>query len=278
MVIFSGNVSEKEGIQDVQIWVIEPPEPLSVKMYRCDQEFMLGPLKEMLEEKYVYGLVVIDNKNAAIGLLRGKHIDCIQDMGSIVPGKFKAGGQSAARFARARQELVKDWYKKVADAMKRDFGKIENLKGILIGGPGPTKDGLLNSGYIDEKLKRKVIAIKDIGYSNSFGLQELADKSFDELADEKFVEERLILQRFFKSLAKSPGLVDYGESSVKKRMRMGAVEVLLLSESLDEEKIVEFEELCKKYGVKLMIISKETREGKQFEEMSGIGAILRFRV
>ena len=52
-------------------------------------------------------------------------------MGSIVPGKFRAGGQSAARFARARRELVKDWYKKVAEEMRRSFMRLENLKGIL---------------------------------------------------------------------------------------------------------------------------------------------------
>jgi peptide chain release factor subunit 1 len=278
MVIFSGNASEREGLADIKIWVIEPPEPLSTKMYRCDQEFVLEPLREMLEEKYVYGLVVVDNKNAAIGTLRGKHIECLKEMNSIVPGKFRAGGQSSTRFARLRQELAKDWYKKIADEMKRAFLDIKNLKGILMGGPGPTKETLLETGYIDERLRSKVIAVKDIGYSDSFGLQELVERSFDELSDEKYVEERKILQDFFGNLARNTGLVDYGREAVKKELGIGAVETLLLSEALDEQEILEFEALCKSYGVNMVIISKETREGQQFNEIGGIGAILRFKV
>ncbi|MCK4714667.1 MAG: peptide chain release factor 1, partial [Candidatus Aenigmarchaeota archaeon] len=31
MALFSGNVSGRVGVRDVKVWVIEPPNPLSIK-------------------------------------------------------------------------------------------------------------------------------------------------------------------------------------------------------------------------------------------------------
>ena len=34
LAVFSGNVAEREGQSDVQVWSIEPPVPLSTRIYR----------------------------------------------------------------------------------------------------------------------------------------------------------------------------------------------------------------------------------------------------
>lgn len=91
--IFCGNVSEQEGKTDIRLWAVEPPEPIAVKLYWCDQNFELEPLKEQLKEKEVYGLVTMDTKEATIGLLKGKSIQVLRHLESIVPGKFVKGGQ-----------------------------------------------------------------------------------------------------------------------------------------------------------------------------------------
>ena len=54
--IFSGNVSQVEGQEDMRIWCFEPPEELNMRLYRCDQVFIVDALKEMLEVKELYGL------------------------------------------------------------------------------------------------------------------------------------------------------------------------------------------------------------------------------
>lgn len=278
MAIFSGNASEKEGGQDIQIWVIEPPEPLAVRMYRCDQDFVLGPLEEMMESKYSYGLIVIDNKNAAIGLLKGKRVLVERELKSIVPGKYRTGGQSAARFARAREGLQKDWYKKVGEQANIIFSDIENLSGIIIGGPGPTKEVFIENGGLRQEFKKKIIGIQDIGYSGSFGLQELVDKSVDILEKEGFAEEKIIVKEFLKGLKNGSDLIEYGEDNVLKSIQKGAVEKVLISESISNDKIDEFQELSKEFGTKVVLISKDTREGQQLEQIGGFGAFLRFNV
>ena len=66
----------------------------------------------MLETKEVYGLVIVDRRDANIALLKGKSIIPMLKTHSEVPGKSKAGGQSAARFERLREGAKKDHFKK----------------------------------------------------------------------------------------------------------------------------------------------------------------------
>src|SRR3990167_437374 len=91
--VFSGNVAEREGQHNFKVWSIEPPIPLKTRIYRCDKEFVLDILRDMLDVKEVYGLVVMDRRDANIALLKGKSIIPLVKTHSEVPGKFKAGGQ-----------------------------------------------------------------------------------------------------------------------------------------------------------------------------------------
>ena len=72
-----------------------------------------------------------------------------------MPGKIKAGGQSAARFERITEGLAKEFFKRVAENMKEIFFNMPRLKGILVGGPIPTKEEFLELGELVTKLKEK---------------------------------------------------------------------------------------------------------------------------
>ena len=197
---------------------------------------------------------------------------------SHVPGKQKAGGQSAQRFARLREGAAKDHYKKVGEYMKEQFLTMNYLKGIIVGGPGPTKYDFVDGNYITNEVKKKIIAIKDLSYTEEFGLQELVDKSQDVLADEEIAEEKKIMGKFFEILSTQPGKVSYGEAEVMQNLKNGVVDILLLSEALDEIKIEEFEKEAKKVSTEVRIISTETREGVQLREIGKVAAILRYEV
>src|SRR3989339_552996 len=103
---------------------------MRVRMYRCDQVFVTDPLKEMLEVDEVYGLLVIERKEATIGLLEGTQIKVLEKMTSGVPGKIRAGGQSSQRFHRVTEGMAKEFYRRVAEAMKEHFFEMPKLKGI----------------------------------------------------------------------------------------------------------------------------------------------------
>lgn len=278
LAVFSGNIASKEGQSDVRVWSVEPPVPLKFRLYRCDKEFLLEPLREMCEEKEVYGLVVIDRRDANIALLRGKSIVPILKTHSEVPGKFRAGGQSAHRFEMNRDLAAKAHFRKVAEYMKEQFLGMKELKGILVGGPGPTKHDFISQGQITEDVKKKIIAVKDLSYTEEFGLQELVDKSQDVLAHEEIAAEKEIMTKFFDTLAKKPTMVAYGMNDVKSKLSMGVVDVVLISEETDEKIIEELEETARQFKTEVRIISTETREGVQLRDLGKVAAILRYEM
>ncbi|RLI96740.1 MAG: peptide chain release factor 1 [Candidatus Aenigmatarchaeota archaeon] len=316
LAIFCGNVSEKEGWPDIELWAIEPPEKIKVKLYWCDQKFVLDPLKEMVREKEIYGIVCLDKSEADIALLKGKKLEPLVHFDSIVPGKTRAGGQSSARFSRVREGLLNDWLKHVGEAVNKTFQNKKDLIGIILSGPGPIKEDFMKGDYIQNQIKKKIIGVVDTGYTGEYGLQETIERSEDLLKEASVTKEKQIVQRFFEEMQKG-GLVVYGLRETIKALKAGAVDTVLLSEDLDyievelecacgttkkiikpEEKgklvcekcnqqqnilgerdiIDYFEDEVKNYGSKLEIISSDTREGKQFFELGGIGAILRYKI
>ncbi len=273
---FAGNVAEREGQQDFQVWSIEPPVPLNTRIYRCDKEFVLEPLREMVEDREVYGMVVMDRRDATIALLKGKTIVPLSKTHSEVAGKTRAGGQSAQRFERLREGATKDHYKKVADYMKEQFLFMEGLKGILLGGPSTTTNDFLNKDYLTGDVKKKIIAVKDLSYTDEFGLQELLEKSRDVLADEEVTQEKELMQRFLTALSKNPDNVSYGLDATRRALELGAVDTLLLSEELDEATGDELDAKAQETGSKVEIVSTDTREGVQLRDLGKIAALLRF--
>ncbi len=275
---FAGNVAEKEGQQDIEVFSVEPPEPLNFRLYRCDKTFVLDALKEMADKKDTYGLIVMDKREGSIALLKGKTIVPLTKTSSYVPGKTRAGGQSAARFERLREGAAKEFFNKLADYVKENFLYDKELKGIIIGGPGHTKNEWVDGNYITDQLKKKIIAIKDLSYTGDFGLQELVDKSQDVLASEEISKEKELMQKFFGMLSTNPKQVAYGEVQVRKAIKMGAVDVLLLSETVPEEMVDELEAAAEQFGSATEIISTETREGTQLHELGGFAAVLRYEI
>jgi peptide chain release factor subunit 1 len=238
----------------------------------------MEPLEEMLEVKEIYGLIVIDRKEAAIGLLIGKKIKMLQHFDSFVPGKTTKGGQSSARYGRIREGLAKEFFRKVAEEVKGELYGLKNLKGILVGGPGPTKEDFLKEGNMITALQDLVLGVKDIGYADEHGLELLVETSGDILAEQEITREKNLMEKFFNMLGKEKEKTAYGEEPVRKALEFGAVDKLFLSKKLKKSDIKSFEKKADETGVDIEMVSVETEEGEQFWNLSGIGAILRFKV
>ena len=316
LVVFSGNVSPVEGESDIRIWSLEPPEKLKTKIYWCDQEFVLEPLEEMAKEKDVFGLIVLDSKEATLGFLRGKKVEVVRHIESIVPSKTTKGGFSQMRYQRIREQALHEFLRKVGEQASKLFLEEEKLKGIIIGGPGPIKERFYEEKYLHYKLQQKVLGIKDISYTDEYGLEELVRRSEDILKEFEVMKEREVLNKFFEELKKD-GLVTYGLYNVLNALKAGAIDTLIISENYEifkvklkcqcgytEEKELESKDLekqkckncnsimqvikkedlidilveeAKNFGTKVLFVSNETQEGREFSNF-GIGAILRFKV
>ena len=65
LAIFSGNISERESQIDIQVYSMEPPEPLKTRLYRCDQTFVVDILREFLLN-YGYAYMGMKQEHEAI--------------------------------------------------------------------------------------------------------------------------------------------------------------------------------------------------------------------
>lgn len=185
---------------------------------------------------------------------------------------------SSQRFHRITEGLTKDFYKRIAEEIKNAFFQNPKLKGILIGGPIPTKDEFIEGEYLTAQLQEKIIGRIDLGDTDESGLKELVEKSQDILASQEIIHEKQLLEKFFETLGENKEMVTYKEEDVRKALQYGAVDILLLSKDFDKEKTNELKSLAENIGSTIEITSTETSEGEQFKNLSGVGALLRFKV
>ncbi|ELZ04023.1 peptide chain release factor aRF-1 [Natrialba asiatica] len=238
VVLFSGAVDSGGGQTEMVTRVLEsPPQPIESFRYHCDSDFLTEPLEEMLADKGLYGLIVLDRREANVGWLRGKRVEPVKSASSLVPGKQRKGGQSAQRFARLRLEAIDNFYQEVA-GMGNDLfvPKRHELDGILVGGPSPTKDEFLDGDYLHHEIQDNVIGKFDVAYTDESGLYDLVDNAEDALADAEVMKDKKQMEEFFEEL-NAGDLATYGFDQTRQNLMMGAVDRLLISEDLRKDVI-----------------------------------------
>lgn len=234
LVIFVGSIPQNgAGSERMETYVIVPPEPIRIYLYRCDARFHTEYLQEQLREKETYGILLIDSSEATIATLQGRRLEIIRELTSGVPGKTRAGGQSARRYERLREMRLQEYFTRVGEHANEIFLPIETLKGLIIAGPGPTKHDFEKGDYLNYMLKNKVLDVIDTAYVEEQGVKEVVDKAPEIMRKVRYLEERKIMQQFLYEIGHDTGLVTYGEAEVRKALESGAVRTLLLSESLD---------------------------------------------
>jgi peptide chain release factor subunit 1 len=236
IVIFTGALPQEgggPGTERMESYVIVPPDPIRIFLYRCDSRFHTEHLQEMLREKETYGILLLDASDATIATLQGKRLEIVRQMHSGVAGKTRAGGQSARRYERLRDMQLNEYFTRVGQHANDILLPIDTLKGIIIGGPGPTKYDFEKGDYLNYQLKNKIIDTLDTAYVEEQGVKEVVDKAPEIMKKVRYIEEKEIMQKFLYEVGHDSGLITYGEAEVRRLMMSGAVRVVLLSEELD---------------------------------------------
>lgn len=236
MVLFSGAIDAGGGQTEMVTQVLEhPPQPIESFIYHCDSAFLTEPLEEMLGDKGLFGLIVLDRREANVGWLKGKRVEPVKSATSLVPGKQRKGGQSAQRFARLRLEAIDNFYQEVAGMADDLFvPQRHEMDGVLVGGPSPTKDEFLDGEYLHHELQDIVLGKFDVSYTDESGLSDLVDAAGDVLAETEMMKDKSQIDEFFKELHQGE-LATYGFESTRQNLVMGAVDRLLLSEDLRQD-------------------------------------------
>ena len=240
IVIFAGALPQEgggPGTERMETYVIIPPEPIKIFLYRCDSRFHTEYLQEMLREKETYGILLIDASDATIATLQGKRLTIVRQMYSGVTGKTRAGGQSARRYERLRDMQLNEYFARVAGHANETFLPIDTLKGIILAGPGPTKYDFEKAGHLNYQLQNKILDTVDTAYVEEQGVKEVVEKAPEIMRKVRYIEEKQIMQKFLYEVGHDTGMITYGEAEVRRALQSGAVRMLLLSESLDIQRV-----------------------------------------
>lgn len=310
LVIFCGNVGT-ENKEDFKTFVLEPIHKLNMSVYRCDSSFYTEPLEKMVENQDAYGILVMDGREATFGLLKGTELIKLRDVHSTAHAKVRKGGQSARRYERLIEEATRNYYKRVGETMDELF--LGKVKGVIVGGPGPTKEYFLEEKPFN--YQHKILGVVDTGYTGFQGLREVVAKAEDILKEQEAIKEARLVNRFIREVVHG-GKAVYGLNEVLEAIKSQRADLVLVSEKLNEkgsvyrckvcgakffiregeepyercpecggelEFIEEAElfdyiiELCNDYSVPYELISTDTQEGNQFfYSFAGIGAFLRY--
>ena len=236
IVIFCGAIPQPgggPGSERMETYVITPPDPIKIYLYRCDSRFHTEHLQEMLREKEAFGILLIDASDATIATLQGKRMEIVRQRYSGVTGKTRAGGQSARRYERLRDKQLNEYFTRVGRHADEAFLPMDNLKGIILAGPGPTKYDFEKGEYLNYQLKNKIIDVVDTAYVEEQGVKEVVEKAPEIMRKVRYIEEKQIMQQFLYEVGHDTGLITYGEGEVRRALESGAVKTLILSEGSD---------------------------------------------
>lgn len=247
LVVFCGALPPEGGgpigSEVVNIWEIEPPKDLKTFLYRCDDHFHVDILKDMLKDENLIGFLAIDAKDAGWGLLHGDKIEVLSETGSGVAGKHRQGGQSAKRFQKLREMELNYYYNRVAETTREYFLDIYPIKGLIISGPGPTKEDFINGNYLEYRLQNMIIDTIDASYAGAEGIREAFVKSGEILSNFRMVEEKLLVEDLFRKINSHSGLGTYGLQEILQLLKNNVVETLLIT---DDTNLNRVEAVCRR--------------------------------
>jgi peptide chain release factor subunit 1 len=198
-------------------------------------------------------------------------------MESIVPSKHSQGGQSSKRFERLRDIAINEFFVKLGDRVSTSILPLNNnLKGLIIGGCGMTKDEFAKGSYIHHELRKKIIDTFDTSYTNEHGLKELVEASKSKIDYIKYEHEKEVFDNFLRQLSKDITKCTYGKDDVIHNAKLGKTKQVIIT-SDKQEYISIISPLSSQQNFNITIISDCSESGKILNQaFGGVVAILRY--
>jgi len=251
-----------EGPEDIQLasyHTLEIDPGTTLKIKKKWKSYQLDRLNKARIKKPFLLLCLIDRDQADFLSMKESGLEL---MGSIHYKKIKG-----------KEDEREHYYASILEKLERD----EEYQHIIIAGPGFEKDNMAK--YIQEQNSELASRVKTeyASYTGKAGAQEIIKTSLNKILKQtRVAEETNLVEELLKRMNQQK-LAVYGGKETIEAVRMGAVEVLLVS----QEKIKDFEDIMKeaeKVSARIVIISSDHESGEKLLGIGGIGALLRFEM
>mmetsp|Transcript_30362 Transcript_30362/g.91257 ORF Transcript_30362/g.91257 Transcript_30362/m.91257 type:complete len:433 (-) Transcript_30362:501-1799(-) len=239
LVVYCGTIMTDEGKERRVNIDFEPFKPINTSLYLCDNKFHTEALDELLEDDEKFGFIVMDGNGSLYGTLQGNNREVLHKFSVDLPKKHGRGGQSALRFARLRMEKRHNYVRKVAELAVQMFITADkpNVSGLVLAGSADFKSELQTSDMFDQRLARTVIKTVDVSYGGEIGFNQAIELSAETLGSVKLVQEKRLLQKYFDEISQDTGKYCFLVNDTLRALELGAVETLIVWESLDIDRI-----------------------------------------
>ena len=119
------------------------------------------------------------------------------------------------------------------------------FKGLIISGPGPTKEDFINGNYLEYRLQDMIHHQYNRcrSYAGSEGIREAFAKSGDILGNFRMVEEKKMIENLFREINTNTGKGSYGLQEVIEYLKNNVVKILLITDNTNLHRV---EATCKR--------------------------------
>lgn len=222
-------------------------------------------------------IIAIDDEGYAVATTTHYGVEVKVEEKTRLPGKLEAEKREAA---------LKEFFHKALESLRQIWN--ENRNPIAVIGVGFVKNNFVDFVAREApEIAKSIVDVKGINNSGVAGIYEalrsgVLTKTMRHL---RILEETEAVEKVLERLGKSEKTVAYGLKEVRKAADLGAVELLVLADTVlreasDEERL-SLERLMKdveQKGGKILIVSTEHEAGAKLVAIGGIAALLRFKL
>jgi protein pelota len=222
-------------------------------------------------------LAAIDDEEYAVAILRQYGLDVKAEKRVQLPGKLEPEN---------REEAIKGYFR---DAMKLIRETWKDLKcPLVILGLGFVKNNFVKHVQnTDKELASAIVDVKGVHSSGVAGINEAIRSGVltKTLKNARMAVETQHVEEVLTRLGTGKGTVVYGPDEVAKANQYGAIERLLIIDTLlresPDEKRLELEKLMRQVEEKsgqITVVSTEHEAGNKLDGLGGIAALLRYPI
>ncbi|MEM1873786.1 MAG: pelota-like protein, partial [Acidilobaceae archaeon] len=233
-------------------------------------------LKKLEESGYKGSalIVSIDYDEYAIALLTSLGLKVLEEGYSRIPSK------GDDRREEALERYVDEIVAKVADNASR-----HSVLVVIVSGPGPLKEAIAEK--LRKALPDKRLHVDETATGGVPGVNEVLRRAsvLDALRDFAIIEAESLLEEFMSLVSRDPERVAYGLADVLACLKAGAVEKMVIADSLlfsfrdEERRAAEMAmEEAERRRARVVIVPRESPPGERVSLLGGVIAKLRYRL
>jgi len=219
----------------------------------------------------------IDDEEYCLAVLRQYGVEVKAEKRTRLPGKLEA---------EKRDEAIKGFFKSALQSLQETWTKVRSP--VVVLGPGFVKNDFVK--YVREKtsdIAEAVVDVKGVNSAGVAGIQEALRSGVltKTLKNIRISEETGLVEEVLARLGKSATDVAYGKNEVTRATEYGAVERLLVADTMlreasDDERTT-MENIMRNVeakGGQVTVISTEHEAGAKLQGLGGVAALLRFAI